>query len=141
MHSAWYLTKFCSTGWGCVASKAVIIYSIGSAALHNAVAPVPSAARKSPWKRRSAPSAPDIDEVLDGTLQALVKVVLPHDGGHAWVREDVSIASLLLAMWEGPVLLRAACVMVVNEGHCSGGPPAHQTCSSQPEHSRPQLPH
>ena len=31
--------------------------------------------------------------------------------------------------WERPVRLRRPCVMVVNEGHCPGGPPPQHTCS------------
>ena len=42
--------------------------------------------------------------------QAIVKIVLPHDSGHAGVGQDVGIPRLLLAMpREGPVLLCAAC--------------------------------
>ena len=53
---------------------------------------------------------PDLHQVFDAGTQAVVKVVLPHDAGHAGVGEDVGVACLLLALpWEGPVLLRAAC--------------------------------
>ena len=48
--------------------------------------------------------------MLDTAAQAIVKVVLPHDAGHARVGEDVSIARLLsLVAGERPMLLGAAC--------------------------------
>ena len=48
--------------------------------------------------------------MLDAATEAMVEVVLPHDAGHAWVSQDVSIACLLsTAPWEGPVLLSATC--------------------------------
>ena len=53
---------------------------------------------------------PDFHQVFDGLAKSVVKVVLPHDAGHAWVGQDVSIACLLrLACGEGPMLLSAAC--------------------------------
>lgn len=54
--------------------------------------------------------APDFHQVFDASAKAIVKVVLPHDAGHARVGEDVGIACLLLPMpGEWPVLLSAAC--------------------------------
>jgi len=53
--------------------------------------------------------------VLDAATQAVVKVVLPHDAGHARVGDDVSIACLLsFVARERPVLLCATCIQV----HC-----------------------
>lgn len=54
--------------------------------------------------------APDFHQVFDAPAKAIVKVVLPHDAGHARVGEDVGIACLLLPMpREGPMLLCATC--------------------------------
>lgn len=48
--------------------------------------------------------------MLDTAAQAIVKVVLPHDAGHARVGENVGIAGLLsLVAGERPMLLGAAC--------------------------------
>lgn len=53
---------------------------------------------------------PDFNQVLDAAAQAIIKVVLPHDAGHAWVGQDVCVPRLLsFVAWERPMLLRATC--------------------------------
>lgn len=53
---------------------------------------------------------PDFNQVLDAPAQAIIKVVLPHDAGHARVGEDVCIPRLLsFVARERPMLLCATC--------------------------------
>lgn len=52
------------------------------------------------------------------------EVVVPEDAGDAWVCEDVGVAGAHTVCREGPVLLSAASVVVVNKGHRTAGPPA-----------------
>ena len=53
--------------------------------------------------------SPNVDELVDGILEPVVKIVLPQNTGHAGMSEDVGIATLFLFLGEGPVLLCAPC--------------------------------
>lgn len=44
-----------------------------------------------------------------------LKEVVPEEAGHAGVREDVGIPLAYFVVWEGPVRLRAACVMAAQQ--------------------------
>jgi hypothetical protein len=55
-----------------------------------------------------------------------VEVVVEH-AGRARVREDVRVALLQVVVGEGPVVERAARVVVVDEGDGAAGPHAHKS--------------
>mmetsp|Transcript_22504 Transcript_22504/g.57374 ORF Transcript_22504/g.57374 Transcript_22504/m.57374 type:complete len:229 (+) Transcript_22504:673-1359(+) len=57
---------------------------------------------------------------------APVHNVVPEEGRHARVRADVGVAHEDLVVWERPVPLGAACVMVVDESHRILGQPTDQ---------------
>lgn len=58
---------------------------------------------------------PDFNQVLDAAAQAKIKVVLPHDAGHAWMGKDVCIPRLLsFVAWERPMLLCATCTCKIS---------------------------
>ena len=52
--------------------------------------------------------APDVNELVNDVLLAVVEVMLPQDAGDAGVSHDICIAGLLLSRRERPVLLRAS---------------------------------
>ena len=56
---------------------------------------------------------PQADAVPDGLAQAFVPEVVVEDARGAWVCEDVGIAFMHMIPWEGPMVQRGPCVMVL----------------------------
>ena len=53
--------------------------------------------------------------------------MFPEDRGHARVRHDIRVALQFGRLGEAPVLLRGACVVIVNERHRLQRPGSHET--------------